>query len=72
MWTKGHDKLGAGVTKEVIRNDGTSSPWEAGVTVNPGRGRRTETKNKAAGPGREHVSKSMSTVFGGDRKARPS
>jgi hypothetical protein len=45
-----------------------SFPWEARIPVNTGTGRQTETKNKVAGPGRESVSKSMSTVSGGDRK----
>jgi hypothetical protein len=31
-----------------------SFPWEARVPVSTGRGRQTEMKDKAAGPGREH------------------
>jgi hypothetical protein len=45
-----------------------SFPWEARVPVNTGKGRWTETKNKVVGLEREHMSKSMSAVSGGDRK----
>jgi hypothetical protein len=65
--TKGRDKLGVGVTKKVKKYHGTSFPWEARVLVSTGRGRQTEMKDKAAGLGREPVSKSMS-VFGRDRR----
>jgi hypothetical protein len=44
-----------------------SFPWEARVPVSTGRGRLTEMKDKAVGPGREHVSKSMSAASGWSR-----
>jgi hypothetical protein len=68
VWTKRHDKLDEGVTQESHNKLWYEFAWEAIVTVNTGRGKWTETKNKAVGPGREHVSKTMSTISGGDRR----
>jgi hypothetical protein len=45
-----------------------SFPWEVRVLVSTGRGRQIEMKDKAAGPGREHVSKIMYAACGGARR----
>jgi hypothetical protein len=68
LWTEGHDKLGVGVTKNIIRYHGTSFLWEARVPVSTGKGRQTEMMDKAVGPGRECVSKSMSAASSRDRR----
>jgi hypothetical protein len=60
VWTKGHDKLGVGVTQESH-----NKLWYEF----PSKHREGKMdRDKVVGLGRECISKSMSTISGGERK----
>jgi hypothetical protein len=57
LQTKGHDKLGVGVSEESHNKLWHKFPMGSQGPVSTRRGRQTEMKDKVAGLGREHVSK---------------
>jgi hypothetical protein len=72
VWTKGHDKLGAGVIEESRKKLWYEFPMGSQGHSNHREGKVDRDEEQGGRTGSEHVSKSMFTVFGRDRKASPS
>jgi hypothetical protein len=67
VWTKGHEKLGAGVTQESHKKLQYKFPM-GNQGPSKHRGGKVDRDKQAAGPERECVNKSMSAISGKERK----
>jgi hypothetical protein len=67
VWTKGHDKLGVGVTEESHKKLWYKFPMGGQGHSKHREGQVDRDKEQGSGTGRERVSKSVSTVSGGNK-----